>query len=51
MQRFRNGNPLPDPELPPVWVSMSHSLEMGHRGDQDIYDTFPKVYKFHFFEN
>ena len=31
MQRFRNGNPLPDPELPPVWASMSHSPEMGLR--------------------
>ena len=34
IQRFRNADPLPDPELPPVWASMSHSLEMGLRGDQ-----------------
>ena len=34
MQRFRNADPLPDPELPPVWASMSHSLEMGHRAER-----------------
>lgn len=46
MQRFRNGNPLRRPKPPPVWASMSHSPEMGHRGDQDKYDTFLKVSKF-----
>ena len=45
MQRFRNADPLPDPELPPVWASMSHSLEMGHRAGHGKMRHFPESVK------